>query len=170
MSEQYARKVDQHLRYAHSLVDSARRCSVGSHEERVQIQSALLQLNLAWSFYLWEMDARYGSKPSPVPQWLIGLPATSAWLHSAEGQEIAPLLQNPQSWLNSLREQLQSIWQVTKHTGLTGDLFAYQEQDSALISTTSHPDQEPITPALVQSWTDNFQGMVQRQRDNQEEY
>lgn len=169
MLDPSARKVDQHLSYLRCLLDSAQQCG-SRHTQNAHLQSALLQMGLAWDFYLVEVGARYGQKNSTPNRYLLGLPEDAAWLQKAEGLELAALLEDPASWLSAWQKQLQAIWQIEKRTGLAGDLFSYQEPASGLIATAAQPELPTLTPALMSSWAEQFQALVSRQRGYQEEY
>lgn len=169
MLEPTARKVDQHLSYVRCLLDSAEQCA-SRHIQNAHLQSALLQMGLAWDYYLVELGARYGVRElSPSPN-LMDLPDGAVWLDKVEGLELAAVSKNPESWLVACRGHLKAIWRLEKRTGLAGSLFSYQEPASDLIAATADPELPILTPALMRVWEDQFQGLVRRQRGCQEEY
>lgn len=169
MLDPSARKVDQHLSYLHCLLDSAEQCA-SRHAQYAHLQSALLQMGLAWGFYLVEIGARYGLKSPPSYQYSLSLPEGADWLQKPEGLELTALLRDSESWLATLRQHLQGIGQLEQRTGLAGDLFSYREPASELIAATAQPELPILSPALVKAWANQFQALVRRQRGYQEEY
>ncbi len=168
--------VNQKLAFVNSLCMLAQEpSSSGNSAQRLRqdaiLSSCVLQLSLAFHFYLREIADRSLLKDSNFITSLDGLESSLAQQDksSSEVAELREIAGCSGSWLEQLWCYEQAAWQspVKEKAQKTA------KQDNLILAVDITAAKDPLSPLtidLVTSWLEQFRSLVLRQRDINAEF